>query len=78
MMYNIADYSVVAICPSSNIIKTQRFGNWICFQNFMFCIILNDGRKNSNHYSQSLWLGHIIKVKLSLLQAMEAHRVVRR
>jgi hypothetical protein len=44
MVYNTADYWVIGICPSCRIIKTQRFGNWICFQNIMFCITLDYGK----------------------------------
>jgi hypothetical protein len=34
MVYDIQDYWVLGLCPSSGILKnrTQRFGNWICFR----------------------------------------------
>jgi hypothetical protein len=35
MVYDIQDYLVSGLCPSSGILKnrrTQRFGNWICFR----------------------------------------------
>jgi hypothetical protein len=34
MVYDIQDYWIVGLFPSSSILKnrkTQRFGNWICF-----------------------------------------------
>jgi hypothetical protein len=35
MVYDIPDYWVFGLCPSSGILKnrrTQRFGSWICFR----------------------------------------------
>jgi hypothetical protein len=40
MVYDIQDYWVFGLCPSSGILKTQKnttfrklvFGNWICFR----------------------------------------------
>jgi hypothetical protein len=35
MVYDIQDYWVFGLCPSSGILRnrtTQRFGNWICFR----------------------------------------------
>jgi hypothetical protein len=34
MVYDIQDYWVFGLCPSSGILenRTQRFANWICFR----------------------------------------------
>jgi hypothetical protein len=34
MVYDIQDYWVFGLCPSSGILKNRRtrFGNWICFR----------------------------------------------
>jgi hypothetical protein len=32
MVNNTQGYSVFGLCPSSGILKTRRFGNWICLR----------------------------------------------
>jgi hypothetical protein len=32
MMYNTRDYRVSGLCPSSDILKNIKFGNWSCLR----------------------------------------------
>jgi hypothetical protein len=62
---NIQDYWIFGLCPSSFILKTQRFGNWICFRPQVRGEISTPlGPLETAHHNH--WTGYVLNGRVSI------------